>query len=179
MCNIKLQNEAHFTYCRHSINLLFSIVITTITITTITITITTITITTIRYFTLRFFPAWAVCNTPRPTVSEARSTVTSLLEAKPACQRGTSEYVRVVRPRMSELWEQSQIQSFLPAQSKSRLCATSKAISTATSLLQVRTDQPLRAKPVSPVPAQPYPPLPACSQQSRNIRKVRISMSEQ
>jgi len=160
VCNIKLQNEAHFTYCRHSINLLFSIVITTITITTITITITTITITTIRYFTLRFFPAWAVCNTPRPTVSEARSTVTSLLEAKPACQRDTSEYVRVVgsepdpkllasSERIQTLcYQQSHIHRYQlapgedrsTATSKASFTRTSKAVSTATRLLPGKSE---------------------------------------
>jgi len=43
MCNIELQNEANFSYCMHSINPLFSIVIST------TITITTTTITTIAW----------------------------------------------------------------------------------------------------------------------------------
>jgi len=62
---------------------------------------------------------------------------------------------------MLELWERSQIRSFLPAHSKSRFSATSKAISTATSML----------------PAKPYPPLPARSQQSQ-IHHYQLAPSE-
>jgi len=60
ICNIELRNEANFSYCKHCINPLFSIVIstTTINITTISITIipiTTITIASIGYFTILLF----------------------------------------------------------------------------------------------------------------------------
>jgi len=90
--------------------------------------------------------------------SEAGSTTTILLPAKSDSQRGKSEHVRVVRPSMSELWEWSQIQSFMPAHSESRFSATSEAISTATSLLPAKPDPLPRAKPVSPLPVKPDPP---------------------
>jgi len=99
--------------------------------------------------------------------SEVRSTSTSLLQAKPDCQRANSEHVSTVRPSISELCERSQIQSFLPAHSKSRFFATREAISTTISLLPVKPDPPLLAKPVSPLPVMLDPPLPACSQQSQ------------
>jgi len=64
---------------------------------------------------------------------------------------------------MSEKWELSQIQSFLPDHSKSRLYATSKAISIATSLLPARPDLLQSAKQVLPLPAKLNPPPPASS----------------
>jgi len=51
-CNIELQNDANFSYCMHSINPLYSIVISTTTITITAITITTNTITTITITTI-------------------------------------------------------------------------------------------------------------------------------
>jgi len=52
--------------------------------------------------------------------SDARSTANSLHPVKPDCQRGTSDHVRVERPSMSELWEQSQIHPYQLAPSKAR-----------------------------------------------------------
>jgi len=106
----------------------------------------------------------AVSYTSLPTVGEAKSTASSSLQAKPHYQSCKSEYVTVVRARMSELWERGLIQSFVPAHSESRLCATSKDISIATSLLPARPDLLLPAKPVSPLPAKTDPQLPACCQ---------------
>jgi len=118
--------------------------------------------------------------------SEARSTTsTILLPAKPDCQRGKSEYGRAVRPSMSELWERSQIQSFLLAYSESRFSATSEDISTATSLLPPKPDPLLPVMPVSPLPVKLDPPLPACShwrqivrEVSEHARAMRPNMSE-
>jgi len=116
---------------------------------------------------------WAVCNTPMPTPSEAKSTatapgdarstatneasltptckagdtVTRMLPVKAQCWRGKSEHVRAVRRSLSVLLEVGEFQSFLPAYSISIFCATTKAISNATSLL----------------PANPDPLLLACS----------------
>jgi len=106
--------------------------------------------------------------------SEAGTTTTSVLPAKPDCQRGKSEQVRPVRPTMSELWERSQIQSILPAYSESRFSATSEAISIATSLLPAKPDPLLPAKPVLPLPVKPDTPLPPCSQQSQIVTEVRV-----
>ena len=108
VCNIELQNEANFSYCMHFINPLFSIVIST-TITITAITITTITITSIGYFThpLSFNEPYITPLYQRSLIhhyqlapsearftptGEARSTATSLLPAKPHCQRGESDH---------------------------------------------------------------------------------------
>jgi len=61
---------------------------------------------------------------------------------------------------MSEWWEWSQIESFLPAYSKSRVSATS--------LLTVKPDLPLTVKSVSLLPAKPNPPVPPCSHRRQN-----------
>jgi len=45
--------------------------------------------------------------------SEAGSTATSLLQVKSDCQGGKSQLVGGVIPSRSELWERSQIQSFI------------------------------------------------------------------
>ena len=85
------------------------------------------------------------------------------------------EHVRVVGARPDPLLpacsQRSQMQSLLPAHSKSRFYATSKATSTPTSMLPV--------SPIPLLPAKPDPPLPACFQQSQIVRVMRVSMSEQ
>lgn len=72
--------------------------------------------------------------------SKAISTVTSLLLAKPENQKVKNGHVSAGRPSMSDLWKQSQIQSFLPTYSESKFSATM-------------------------LPVKSYPLLPACSQQ--------------
>jgi len=169
ICNIELPNEANFSYCMHSINPLFSIVIstiitiTTITITTITITITTITITSIGYFTLRLFFHEIYVTPPyqrspihcyQLAPSEARSTASSLPPQR-------SHIVREVRVTIPPLpgcaqrsyfhpYQRRQIHSYQLAPSEATFTPTSDARSTATSWL----------------PAKPDPPLPACSHRS-------------
>jgi len=60
---------------------------------------------------------------------------------------------------MSELWEQSQILSFLPAHSESRVCTNS--------FHPLRPDPLLPVKNVSPLQATLNPLLPACSQRNQ------------
>jgi hypothetical protein len=66
---------------------------------------------------------------------------------------------------------QSPIGWYLLASSETTFTQTSEAQSTITGLLP--------AKPLSTLLAKPYQPLSACSQRSQNVRKVRVTMSEQ
>jgi len=102
--------------------------------------------------------------------SDPQSTTTSLLPAKPDCQRGESENSTATSmlpakpdPPLTACSQRSHVHPYQRTPIHCYLLAPSNARSTATSLL----------------PAKPDPPLPPCSQQSHSVREVRVSMSEQ
>jgi len=147
VCNIESQNESNISYCMHSINPLFSIVIST------TITVTTITITSIGYFTVQlFFHERYVTPPYQWNPIHCYQLATSLPPAKPLSPRPAKP-----DPPLPACSQRSQRST---APSEATFTPTSEARSTATSLL----------------PAKPNPPLTACSQRSQIVREVRVSI---
>ena len=170
ICNIELQNEVNFSYCIHSINPLFSIVIsTTITITTIniiTITITTITIPTIT-ITIITFTTITITTITSTSINIATITITRI----GYFTLGLFFHDLYVTP----LYQWTPIHHYQLAPSEARLSERCEH-STAASWLTVKPDPLLTVKPDPLLPAKPDPPLTACSQQSQIVREVRVSI---